>query len=182
MRYTSATFALAAFLATACAEPATDSADAIADDTVAAGASDVAGDVAASPNDTAGLPDESDTVDDPADDTTDDVRDDPAGEQGDDVASIPTRFQGEWNAELDACGTGSSPTRLRISADRIRFYESTGVVQAVAVESQRVIDVTAEYTGEGQTWVDERRLTLSDDGSSLTVSGGGDLVRYRCPG
>lgn len=187
MRYTSATLVLTALLAAACAEPAADSNDMMADDTVAVDATDPASDVAPSPIGTGDRTGGSDTVDDRADqttdDTTDDVADDAAEEPADepDVASIPARFQGEWNAELDACGTGESPTRLRISADRIRFYESAGVVQAVAIESERVVNVTAEFTGEGQTWVDERRLTLSDDGSRLTVSGGGDLVRHRCP-
>ncbi len=97
------------------------------------------------------------------------------------VATIPARFHGEWNADLSACGTGQSETRLRISADQVRFYESVGQVEAVDVESERVITVTAEYQGEGETWQDERRMTLSADGSSLTVSNGGDLVRQRCP-
>lgn len=95
--------------------------------------------------------------------------------------TIPARFRGEWNADRAACGTGSSESRLRIGADEIRFYESVGAVSAVNVVSDRVVVVTAEYTGEGETWQDERRLTLSQDGGSLTVSGGGDLVRHRCP-
>ena len=107
---------------------------------------------------------------------------DPSGSAGDpdNVATIPERFHGEWNGDLVACGTGSSETRLRISADQIRFYESVGVVRNVEVESDRVVVVDAEYTGEGETWSDRRRLMLAGDGESLTV-GGTNLVRHRCP-
>lgn len=185
-----ATIVTAAFLGTACAEPSADeTADGI--DTVATVATtQPAGDVAPAPDDAPDRVDESDTPDAPADDPAGDTADDPAGDTADDpahetggdvAASIPTRFHGEWNADLDACGTGQSPTRLRIGADQLRFYESSGVVQAVEIVSDRVINVTAEYQGEGDTWQDERRLSLSADGNSLTVSGGGDLVRYRCP-
>lgn len=100
---------------------------------------------------------------------------------GEVAATIPARVHGEWNADLSACGTGRSDSRLRISASEVRFYESTGTVRSVEIESDREIVVTAEYQGEGETWQDERRMMLSEDGSSLTVSNGGDLVRYRCP-
>lgn len=122
------------------------------------------------------------TRDDAADSGGNSTAPPPAAPDRDDaVATIPARFHGEWNADLSACGTGQSETRLRISADQVRFYESVGQVEAVDVESERVITVTAEYQGEGETWQDERRMTLSADGSSLTVSNGGDLVRRRCP-
>lgn len=109
-------------------------------------------------------------------DDDDDGDDDDGG-----LAIIPARFHGEWNSDRVACGSGASETRLRVSGDRLRFYESVGTVRRVDVESDRVIDVTAQYQGEGQTWQNERRLSLSADGDSLTVSGEGSrLVRYRC--
>ncbi len=110
---------------------------------------------------------------------------DGSGDNGSDdqVASvIPARFHGEWNQELSACGTGASDTRLRIGADELRFYESTGEVREVEIESDRVIEVTAAYRGEGQTWTNERRLSLSPDGDTLTVTGDGStMTRSRCP-
>ena len=108
--------------------------------------------------------------------------DDEAKSDPEAAAIIPARFHGEWNADLSACGTGLSETRLRIDAARLTFYESIGMVRRVEIESEQVVDVTAEYRGEGETWTDERRLSLSPDGASLTVTGqGSTLTRSRCP-
>ena len=97
------------------------------------------------------------------------------------AAAIPSRFQGEWNQDPSACGTGASDTRLRIGAEELRFYESAGDVSEVEVVNDRVIDVTASYSGEGQSWTNKRRLTLSEDGGTLTVSGdGATMTRTRC--
>lgn len=108
--------------------------------------------------------------------------DDGGGDDDEDgLAIIPARFHGQWNGDRTACGTGASETRLRVDGDSLRFYESVGNVRRVEVEGERVIIVTAEYRGEGQTWQNERRLSLSADGNSLTVTGDGSrLVRYRC--
>ena len=121
------------------------------------------------------LPDAEDsgnTSDDEADNGSDDEV----------ATAIPARFHGEWNQDLSACGTGSSETRLRISGDRLRFYESAGEVSEVDIVNDRVIEVTAAYSGEGQTWTNERRLSLSPDGDTLTVTGeGATMTRSRCP-
>ncbi|MHB1168130.1 MAG: hypothetical protein ACYC28_02460 [Longimicrobiales bacterium] len=193
MRYSALLIMCLASAAIGCGESADDTGDNITDDAVAAPAGELASpadetsaaptaDAADRGNGAAGDPSApADRTDDggaPTDDDADDGVDDSSD---DDVAGIPARFHGEWNADPDACGTGSSESRLRISADRIRFYESVGVVEDVDIESDRVITVEARYQGEGDTWSDERRLSLSSDGSSLTVSGGGDMVRHRCP-
>lgn len=192
MRYSALLIMCLASAAIGCGEAADDTADNITDDAVAA----PAGELASPADETSAAPtaDAADRRDGaagdpsaPADRTddggapTDDAGDRVDDSADDDVAVIPARFHGEWNADPDACGTGSSESRLRISADRIRFYESVGVVEDVDIESDRVITVEARYQGEGDTWSDERRLSLSSDGSSLTVSGGGDMVRHRCP-
>ncbi len=177
------TIAVAALLATACTEPAADGTadansgrDTVALDTTTPPAGAPAPGAAPAPagNDAPAPDRPAPPAADPADEP-----EGPADEDRSDVvATIPAAFHGEWNADLGACGTGASETRLRISADRVRFYESSGAVRRVEVLNPRVIDVTAEYQGEGDTWRDERRFTLSEDGNSLTVS---DLVRYRCP-
>lgn len=185
MRYCVVFMVIGALATTACTETGDETADAIVPrDTMAMVDEDTArsdpsvSPAAPSPSD--GAPaDASAPSDAPADDVP---TDEPGSDTGDDAAaSIPSRFHGEWNAELTACGTGSSETRLRISADQLRFYESAGSVIDVDVQNDRVITVTARYQGEGDTWEDERRLSLSADGNSLTVSNGTALVRYRCP-
>lgn len=172
MRFPVAMMVAAALVLTACAEPPAE--DIVERDTPADAMSPPAGMDVPPP---APSPDAAEEAD-----AATAASDDPASETDGDVATaIPARFRGEWNADRAACGTGQSETRLRVSGDRIRFYESVGVVRGIEIESDRVITVTARYQGEGDTWQDERRLSLSDDGNSLTVSGGGDLVRYRCP-
>lgn len=95
---------------------------------------------------------------------------------------IPARFRGEWTEEPSACGSGDSETRLRIGADALRFYESIAKVREIEVVSDRVIEVTADYSGEGQTWSNQSRLSLSPDGDTLTVTGeGATMTRTRCP-
>lgn len=116
-------------------------------------------------------------------DVTNNSSDDDQPDDGDGqaAATIPARFHGEWNSDLSACGKPSL-TRLIVSGDKLAFYESSGAVREVDRESERVVSVAATYQGEGETWQATRRLSLSPDGDSLTVSGSGaTLTRQRCP-
>lgn len=90
---------------------------------------------------------------------------------------IPAAFRGEWNRVAADCGTSRNDSRLRIDAKRIRFHESSGDVLAVRGEGA-AIAVRARYSGEGETWEDERRFTLSADGKMLSADG---MDRVRCP-
>lgn len=192
MRRSAALLFATALFVTACTGSPNEktAADLVEADTAAAGAAELpAGDEGPGTEAAADVPS---AADEPAPDRATDAAAadapvdaptvDPVEAQDDAAGTIPARFRGEWNAERSACGTGRSETRLRISADRLQFYESAGVVDEVDVESDRVITVAATYQGEGDTWQEERRLVLSEDGSSLTVSSqGAALVRYRCP-
>ena len=97
-----------------------------------------------------------------------------------DQTAIPARFRGEWNADLAACGTDRSDSRLRLGARDVRFYESAGTVKAVEQPSPDRLQVTLALTGEGETWTTSRDFRLSPDGATLTDAEGG-LVRRRCP-
>ena len=94
--------------------------------------------------------------------------------------SIPARFHGEWNI-LEYCGTNSD-SQLRISANRIDFYESGGPVRAVVTQGEFDLALIAELSGEGETWLSYSFFRLSEDGSSLTAISRGrpDFVRNRC--
>jgi len=93
-------------------------------------------------------------------------------------APIPAAFLGEWNVDLQACGSGNNDSRLRIEPRRVHFYESVGNVQGVTVVNDRSIKVSASFSGEGQTWTDEVAFVLSRSGNDLNS---GDITRHRCP-
>ena len=94
------------------------------------------------------------------------------------VAVIPEPFRGEWNARLADCGTDASDTRLRITADGVRFYESDGKVRSVTARSDRAVTVAGDYAGEGETFARTDTMTLSASGDELTIEG---FTRHRCP-
>jgi len=103
----------------------------------------------------------------------------PAADQ---VASIPAAFRGEWNGDLSACGTGLSDTRLRVSEKKLQFYESDAEVKSAKIISSRAIEISALFTGEGETWNSELKLALSRSGNDLTIQmGGDDFTRIKCP-
>jgi len=93
----------------------------------------------------------------------------------------PVAFQGEWNADLAACGSGASETRLIITGRDLRFYESRQTIVSSSQSSDNEISLQTMATGEGQMWTDSFRFRLSADGGSLTDVASG-LVRRRCPG
>ncbi len=97
-------------------------------------------------------------------------------------AAIPARFQGEWNTELEHCGTGLNDSRLRISANRIRFYESGGPVVAVVTQGEFDVALISELSGEGETWLSYNYFRLSADHTYLTdvSNSNSNFVRYRC--
>jgi hypothetical protein len=95
-----------------------------------------------------------------------------------DKPSLPQTFIGEWNTSLRDCGTGLNDSRLRVEANRIRFYESEGTFTAITVHSPRSVTIKASLSGEGETWEDTYRMELSVHGQDLTIDG---LTRHRCP-
>lgn len=99
------------------------------------------------------------------------------------LTAIPEPFTGEWNADLAACGTQDSDSRLRIAPAELTFYESGGTVGVVAAQGPSDVSVTAAMSGEGESWTAEYRFTLSPDGQTLTTSysGAPPLDRRRCP-
>jgi hypothetical protein len=94
------------------------------------------------------------------------------------VPIIPAAFRGEWNANVEHCGTGLSDSRLRVEPGRLRFYESDAQVSRVSVTNARAALVEASFSGEGQTWRDTVNMVLSRSGNDLTIDG---LTRHRCP-
>lgn len=97
------------------------------------------------------------------------------------VDTVPAAFLGEWNVEAADCGSSRNDSRLVIERDRIAWWESSGPVTAVTVHGPRDIAVTAELSGEGETWTSTTRFVLREDDSLATTdASGGTLVRHRC--
>lgn len=95
--------------------------------------------------------------------------------------AIPPRFHGEWNRVLSDCGTGRNDSRLTLSADRVRFYESSGQVTSVTRYGADEIGITVEMAGEGERWTAQYRFRLSPDGRSfIDVGNDAGPTRYRC--
>jgi hypothetical protein len=96
--------------------------------------------------------------------------------------SVPARFQGEWSSDLKHCGNTVDDSRLTISAERIRFYESGGSIKAVVTQGEFDLALITELSGEGETWLAYNHFHLSPDQKSLTdVTDDSKFVRYRCP-
>lgn len=106
----------------------------------------------------------------------------PAPAPGPASATVPAAFLGEWNTEPADCGSSRNDSRLVIERDRIAWWESSGPVTAVTVHGPRDIAVTAEMSGEGETWTTTTRFVLREDETlAATDASGGTLVRVRCP-
>ena len=83
---------------------------------------------------------------------------------------IPAGFLGVWDSEEGACEP-TSENRLEVSPELVGFYESRGTVTQVEIESMQEINVSFDMEGEGETWAMTRGMALSDDGTTLTLSG-----------
>lgn len=95
---------------------------------------------------------------------------------------IPAGFQGEWNAERSACGSGLHDSGLVITARELRYYESGGPVTAAELISPGVLKVEASVQGEGESWTEQRVFQVSPDGQTLTdITNTERLVRRRYP-
>lgn len=96
---------------------------------------------------------------------------------------VPAAFRGEWNADVAACGTGSSESTLRIGADSIWGYESGGRLTDISRRGDAEFTATAHLSGEGEEWSTRIHLALSADGNTLKVLGPGSrgFSRQRCP-
>ncbi len=98
--------------------------------------------------------------------------------------TIPASFHGIWDYVEGTCAL-ESDLRMEISGGEILFYESIGTVTASVPDEGDVI-VTLAMEGEGDTWVQAYRLTLSQDDQILNSEAigedfvGGPLPRKRC--
>lgn len=100
-----------------------------------------------------------------------------------DQPTAPEQFHGEWNAVLADCGTGNNDSLIVITARRIGFYESAGDIRRAVLNGRHEVLIVADISDAEETSTTAFKLTLSDDGRSLTYMDETDepFVRYRCP-
>ena len=91
-------------------------------------------------------------------------------------ATIPAAFQGRWASDRSKCGDGQE-SGLTITPKMLRFYESEAKVKSVDATGPRAITVAASFIGEGQSWEDSQRLSLSENGQMLTIAGKNVAIR-----
>lgn len=94
------------------------------------------------------------------------------------LAAVPPPFHGVWAATAEDCDKPAE-TRLEISADRLRFYESSGPVASVDASDPSEILITVALSGEGALSRRTFRYRLIDDGQALFDVRNG-LRRIRC--
>ena len=110
----------------------------------------------------------------------------PPGEPGaaadHDGATIPAAFIGRWAPHADACSDAHGLERITITAEGLRFYESTATPRRLRTHAAGDVSATFAYEGEGQLWQHEQRLRLLD-ADTLEITGPDDLRlrRVRCP-
>jgi len=92
---------------------------------------------------------------------------------------IPATFRGVWAATEADCEKPAE-TRLEITADRLRFYESSGPVASVEATGPDEIRIAVPLSGEGATAQRTFRYRLIKGGNVLFDVRNG-LERVRCP-
>jgi hypothetical protein len=101
---------------------------------------------------------------------------------------IPRQFWGEYNQNIRHCGTGLNDTRLRVSWNNVRFYESTATVEGIIRNADGSIVVFAKFENHRETWSNIFKMSLSADKRRITVthpqnvdSDQSSMTRQRCP-
>lgn len=101
-----------------------------------------------------------------------------------DPPRVPDQYIGQWAGRPDSCGSDADDLTLRISKDRIAYWESEGPILASVSRGARDLALIIELSGEGETWLATAKFELSTDGQQLvdsTTIPGESVVRHRCP-
>lgn len=101
----------------------------------------------------------------------------PAPAQTASDGQIPPRFWGQWRTNRKSCDDRRDTMGVTISADRLLFYESEGRVKKVRETGPNALTLSADYTGEGESWSRWSSLNLTDKDELLID----DVRRVRCP-
>lgn len=100
------------------------------------------------------------------------------------AAQVPDQYIGQWAGRPESCGSDADDLTLRISKERIAYWESEGPILASVSRGARDLALIIELSGEGETWLATAKFELSADGQQLvdsTTIPGESIVRHRCP-
>jgi hypothetical protein len=101
-----------------------------------------------------------------------------------DAPRVPDQYVGQWAGSPESCGSDADDLTLRLSNDRIAYWESEGPILASVSRGTRDLALIVELSGEGETWLATAKFELSADGQQLidsTTIPGESVVRHRCP-
>jgi hypothetical protein len=101
-----------------------------------------------------------------------------------DAPRVPDQYIGQWAGRPESCGSDADLLTLRLSKDRIAYWESEGPILASVSRGARDLALIIELSGEGETWLATAKFELSSDGQQLvdsTTIPGESIVRHRCP-
>lgn len=101
------------------------------------------------------------------------------------TAAIPDYLQGNWAMAATSCAEGSD-TRITVTANEVRFYESVAAVTKVEAGDMDSIVVDADLSSEGETSKVQYALAPAEAGAKLSMTqlgdGGLDNDYVRCEG
>lgn len=89
-----------------------------------------------------------------------------APEQSDEVAQIPAEFGGLWALEGSSC-TPHSDGRLEVTADTLRFYDSSATPHSVQIERQGKARLDLSFESGSEIWRELAEFELIDGGKRL---------------
>ena len=97
--------------------------------------------------------------------------------------NIPVAFQGRWGMVPADCTStrGDAKGLIIIGPDRIRFYESTAILDTIATNDPEHYVGNFNFAGEGQTWSKSEDLKLTGSSNTLTRTDDEGSYKYsRC--
>lgn len=95
-------------------------------------------------------------------------------------ATIPDGYIGVWGEPGEAGCSDDSDSRVQVHAQKISFWESEAAITGVSTASNGGVDVTADVSGEGETWKSSYNMRLDGASMYLSVDGGAATQRTRC--
>lgn len=95
---------------------------------------------------------------------------------------FPDAFQGRWAANTEVCAEEWDESRLVVTRYELQFYESSGKARSITRSGENEVVALLDFEGEGETWSDTLRLTLSPDAKMLVdhQPDGAEVTRIRC--